>query len=270
MASAAKIGFIGCGRLSAALFSGFAKSGLIKPQNMIASDVDQNMLKLVSKSGVKTTTDNNELVSQSSLIIIAVKPHVVSKILREVEPIVTPEKLFVSIAAGVTIKQMENYLPPKTRVIRVMPNTPALLQCGASVFSPGSTALPEDCQLVSKLFSSVGTCDTLPEAYLDSVTGMSGSGPAYAFVAIEALSDAGVGVGLPRDISTRLAAQTLMGAAKMVLETGQHPGQLKDAVCSPGGTTIAGVAKLEECGFRSALIKAVEAATLKSRELGGK
>jgi pyrroline-5-carboxylate reductase len=268
------VGFIGAGRMCQALSKGFHNAGLVKLENMICSDVSTEMLDIVSKShGIKTTMSNIDVVKSSDVIIIAVKPHMVVEVLKEAsaymgsQPAEKRNKLLVSIAAGITISQIEKHTPDGMRVVRVMPNTPALVQCGASVYSRGSKATPDDEAVVNRLFSSIGYCTTLPEKYLDAVTALSGSGPAYGFLAIEALADGGVKMGLPRDIAQKLAAQTLMGAAKMVMETGQHPGQLKDAVCSPGGTTIAAVHHLEQSGFRNALIGAVETAHKKSLEL---
>jgi pyrroline-5-carboxylate reductase len=264
------VGFLGAGRMAQALSKGFITSGLVRAENMIASDVDPGILKFIAESGVKTTLSNEEVVEKSRVIIIAVKPHIVSPALTEVARVVTKDHLIVSIAAGITIETIQGLLPAGTRVIRVMPNTPALVLCGASVYSPGFASTAADGHLVASLFSSIGICETLPEPYLDAVTGLSGSGPAYAFMAIEAMADGGVRMGLPRDTAQKLAAQTLMGAAKMVLETGSHPGVLKDGVCSPGGTTIAAVQSLEKDSFRAALINAVESATKRSKELGAK
>ena len=180
----------------------------------------------------------------------------------------TDQHLLISIAAGVTLARMEAALPAGARVIRVMPNTPALVGASASAFACGKSATPEDGQLAQKLFSSVGVALQVKETLLDAVTGLSGSGPAYVFLMIEALSDGGVAAGLPRDIATKLAAQTLLGSAKLLLETGQHPAALKDMVTSPGGTTIEGLHELEKAGVRGALINAVRAATDKSKKLG--
>ncbi|KAH9508285.1 Pyrroline-5-carboxylate reductase 2 [Bulinus truncatus] len=219
--------------------------------------------------GANTTKDNKLVVEKSEVIIIAVKPNIVSCVLKEVSPVVFTEKhLFVSIAAGITIKAIEQNLPSGTHVVRVMPNTPALVQAGASVMAAGSSAVPEDLDVVRAMLRTIGICEESPEYLLDAVTGVSGSGPAYAFAAIEALSDGGVKMGLSRELSTKLAAQTLLGAAKMVLETGKHPGQLKDEVCSPAGTTIAAMHVIEKKGFRGILMDAVEAATLRAKELG--
>lgn len=263
-----KIGFIGAGRMAQALSKGFSNSGLVKVGNMMCSDVNQQMLDSIAESvGIGTTTDNLEVVKSSDVIVLAVKPHLVSTVLKDVAKLIHMNHLIVSIAAGITIQQMEKVLPPGTRLIRVMPNTPALVQCGASIFSCGSNTCAEDEILIQQLFSSIGFCAQLPEKYLAAVTGLSGSGPAYGFMAVEALADGGVKMGLPRDVAQKLAAQTLMGAAKMVLDTGKHPGELKDAVCSPGGTTIAAVHHLETHGFRAALIGAVEAASKRSQEM---
>lgn len=234
----------------------------------MASDTVPQMLDCIKEQGVRISRSNLEIVENSDLIIIAVKPHVVSPILQEVSSKVTREKLFLSIAAGVTLETLEKNLPSQTRVIRAMPNTPALVQTGATVIAPGSSVLQGDRELIQGLFRTIGICEVGTEEQLDAVTGLSGSGPAYGFLAIESLADGGVKMGLPRDLAQKLAAQTLLGAAKMVLESGKHPGQLKDEVCSPGGTTIAAIHKLEETGFRSSLITAVETATNRAKELG--
>lgn len=262
------IGFIGAGRMAQAMSRGFISKGVVKPHKIMASDTVPQMLDCIKEQGVRISRSNLEIVESSDLIIIAVKPHVVSQILQEVSSKVTREKLFLSIAAGVTLETLEKNLPSQTRVIRAMPNTPALVQTGATVIAPGSSVLQGDRELIQGLFRTIGICEVGTEEQLDAVTGLSGSGPAYGFLAIESLADGGVKMGLPRDLAQKLAAQTLLGAAKMVLESGKHPGQLKDEVCSPGGTTIAAIHKLEETGFRSSLITAVETATNRAKELG--
>ncbi|XP_071100970.1 pyrroline-5-carboxylate reductase 2-like [Haliotis cracherodii] len=264
------VGFIGAGRMAQALASGFIASGLVRAGNIRASDPDPKSLNCIKELGVNVTRDNKEIVTRSSLVVIAVKPQVVEPVLQEVFSAVSSNNLFMSIASGISISTIEQNLPKGTRVLRVMPNTPSLVRAGAAVVSRGSAVEEGDTSLVTSLMNSVGLCEESQEMLLDVVTGVSGSGPAYAFAAIEALSDGGVKMGLPRDLAMKLAAQTMLGAAKMVLESGKHPGQLKDEVCSPGGTTIAAMHKLEKAGFRGALIDAVEAATLRARELGQK
>ncbi|XP_005103218.1 pyrroline-5-carboxylate reductase 1, mitochondrial [Aplysia californica] len=263
------VGFIGGGRMAQAMAKGFINSGLVRATNIVVSDSSPLALQSLQQLGVRTTQSNKEVVADSELVVVAVKPNVVKKVLEEVSPEVSTDKqVFVSIAAGVTISSLEQVLPQGTRVIRVMPNTPSLVQAGASVLSPGSNARRGDPEVVRTLLGSVGLCEEGAESLLDAVTGLSGSGPAYAFAAIESMADGGVKMGLPRELALKLAAQTLLGAAKMVLETGKHPGQLKDEVCSPAGTTISAMHVLENRGFRASLIDAVEAATLRARELG--
>jgi pyrroline-5-carboxylate reductase len=202
-------------------------------------------------------------------VLICVKPGVVPQVLREVAAAVRPDgPLFVSIAAGVKIDSMQSELPARSRVVRVMPNTPCLVNCSASVFAPGAHATAADVALVEELFRAVGIVAQADEAKLDAVTGLSGSGPAYVFVLIEALADGGVRMGLPRQTALTLAAQTVLGAAKMMIETRVHPAELKDRVASPGGTTMAALHALERSGFRAALIDAVQAATERSAALG--
>jgi pyrroline-5-carboxylate reductase len=208
------------------------------------------------------------VVEGSTVVVVAVKPGQVTGLLEEVRRVVRPEQLLISIAAGVTLERLEGSLPAGARVVRVMPNTPALVGASASAYALGQGAGREEGELVARLFSSVGLALEVSETLLDAVTGLSGSGPAYVFTMIEALSDGGVAAGLPREIATRLAAQTLLGGARMVLETGMHPGELKEMVTSPGGTTIEGVYALEQGKIRAALMSAVRAATEKSRQLG--
>lgn len=264
------VGFIGAGRMAQAMTKGFVTTGIIKAKNITASDADPRMLQFIKEFGVTTTQENKEVVYKSKVVVIAVKPNVVTKILKEVKEHVSKDKIVVSIAAGVPLSTFEQNLPPGSRVVRVMPNITVTVQAAASVIAPGTSVQLNDSELVRELFQSIGICEIGSENLLDAVTGLSGSGPAYGFIAIESLADGGVNMGLPRDLALKLAAQTLLGAAKMVLESGKHPGQLKDDVCSPGGTTIAAVQSLEKSGFRACLIDAVEAATLKAQELGSK
>lgn len=263
------IGFLGAGKMATALAKGFLNGGLLTPDQLIASDVYEGArTHFTHDTGARATAANLEVVAASDVLFLAVKPDQVTGVLAEIRPGFQPRHLLISIAAGIPLARLEAALPEGARVIRVMPNTPALVGASASGFAPGKAATPADAQLAQRLFGAVGLAFQLKEALLDAVTGLSGSGPAYAFLMIEALSDGGVAAGLPRDAATRLAAQTLLGAARMVLETGQHPGALKDMVTSPGGTTIEGLHELEKGGVRAALINAVRAAADKSRKLG--
>lgn len=269
MSSALKLGFLGAGKMASALAKGFVHSGLSTAESIIASDPYESARAAIAKdAGIRTTTSNLDVLEAADVIILAVKPDQVNDVLAELRPNFTPKHLLVSIAAGVTLARMEAALPASARVVRVMPNTPALVGASASAFATGKAATAEDAQLVQRLLSSVGVAYAVKESLLDAVTGLSGSGPAYVFLMIEALSDGGVAAGLPRDIATKLAAQTLLGSAKLLLETGQHPGALKDMVTSPGGTTIDGLHELEKGGLRAALINAVRAAAEKSKKLG--
>lgn len=269
MSSALKLGFLGAGKMAAALARGFVHAGLVTADAVIAADpYESARLALEKDGGVKTTVSNPDVLKFATVLVLAVKPDQVNDVLAEVRPHFTEKHLLISIAAGVPISRMENALPANARVIRVMPNTPALVGASASAFALGKAATADDAQLALKLFSAVGVAYQVKESLLDAVTGLSGSGPAYAFLMIEALSDGGVAAGLPRDIATKLAAQTLLGSAKLLLETGLHPGTLKDMVTSPGGTTIEGLHELERGGVRGALINAVRAASDKSKKLG--
>jgi pyrroline-5-carboxylate reductase len=255
--------------MATALAKGFIHSGLAKPEQMIASDIIEASRESFEKeTGAKTTDSNLKVAEFAGVLVLAVKPTQVDGVLEEISSSFKTDHLLISIAAGVPIARIEEKLPQGARVIRVMPNTPALVGASATAFAIGTAAEPQDGQLASKLFSAVGLAVQLKEDLLDAVTGLSGSGPAYVYMAIEALSDGGVAAGLPRDIATQLAAQTVLGGARMVLETGLHPGVLKDMVASPGGTTIEGIRALEEGQFRATLINAVCAAAKKSRKLG--
>lgn len=269
MAANVRVGFLGAGKMASALAGGFVRAGITGPDGILASDpVPEARKGFAQAVAARTTAANIEVVDFAEVVFIAVKPDQVASLLREISAKATGRHLFVSIAAGVTLARMEDELPPGSRVIRVMPNTPALVGASASAFALGKTATKEDAALVSRLLSSVGVALQVKESLLDAVTGLSGSGPAYVYMMIEALSDGGVAAGLPRDVATQLAAQTVLGGAKMVLETKMHPGALKDMVTSPGGTTIEGLHELEKGGVRAALMTAVRAATERSRKLG--
>lgn len=269
MGSTLTVGFLGAGKMATALASGLVRAGVAEKSDIMASDVSASARAAFEEAvGSRTVVYNPDVVKFATVLILAVKPDQVSELLREIAPGLTERHLLVSIAAGVTLARMESSLPPGTRVVRVMPNTPALVGASASAFALGHAAGPDDAEVVTRLFSAVGLALPVKEALLDAVTGLSGSGPAYVCLMLEALSDGGVAEGLPRQVATQLAAQTLLGTARMVLETGQHPAALKDMVTSPGGTTIEGLHELEKGGLRAALIHAVRAAAAKSRALG--
>ncbi|WP_165074058.1 pyrroline-5-carboxylate reductase [Paludisphaera rhizosphaerae] len=261
-------GFIGSGRMASALVNGMIRAGVATADRILASDPQAATRDALAKeSGVVAHASNAPVVEGSDVVVLAVKPQSMAAVLAEIAPGLAPRHLVVSIAAGVSIATMAKALGESTRIIRVMPNTPALLGEGASAFALGPKATEADSAAVQRFLDSVGRAVRVPESQLDAVTGLSGSGPAFVYMIIEALSDGGVRAGLPRDVATTLAAQTVLGAAKMVLETGLHPGALKDQVTSPGGTTIAGVQTLERAALRGALIDAVDAASRRSAEL---
>lgn len=262
------IGFIGAGKMATALAKGFLRTGLVSPDNLWASDVYPAAREAFAReTGGSVTESNLEVVRAADILFLAVKPQQIVDVLGEVAESLGSRHLLISIAAGVTLARLESSAPAGTRFVRVMPNTPALVGESASAFALGESATPADAATARQLLGSVGLALQVSEKLLDGVTGVSGSGPAYAFLMIEALADGGVAAGLPRDIAQKLAAQTLLGAARMVLETGQHPGALKDAVCSPGGTTIDAMHELEKGGVRAALISAVRVAADKARRL---
>ncbi len=268
------IGFIGLGQMATALASGFLRAGLVSAERLFGFDVSPDAAaRFASTTGATVCADAAETVAKADVVFFAVKPQYMSAALEPVRAALSAapsSKLLVSIAAGLPISYFESALFPEIRLVRVMPNTPALVGAGASGFARSQNATPEDGAVVGALLRSVGSAFELAESQLDAVTGLSGSGPAFVYLALEALADGGVKAGLPRPIALELAAQTLKGGAEMYLQTRKHPGELKDAVTSPAGTTIAGVAALEERGFRSALIEAVDRATARSRELGAR
>jgi pyrroline-5-carboxylate reductase len=255
--------------MAIALARGFVAQGLVKPAQILASDPAEIARQSFTQAvGAKVSAQNLDVVRFASILVLAVKPGQVTEVLTEVREACGPGHLLISIAAGISLGRLEGALRPGVRIIRTMPNTPALVGAGAIAYALGKSATASDGVVARQLFSSVGLALEVKESLLDAVTGLSGSGPAYGYLIIEALSDGGVAAGLPREVATRLAAQTLLGAARMVLETGQHPGALKDMVTSPGGTTIEGLHELEKAGVRGALMHAVRTAAERARKLG--
>lgn len=267
-----KIGFIGAGNMATALIKGVLKAGLLEPDFITAGDVDIEKLEsLKNEYGINVVfKENQKIISECDIIILAVKPQIFEKILKEIAPRLNMSKLVISIAAGITTEYIEQIVNKELKVVRAMPNTPALILEGATAIAPGCHATEDDMKIAHEIFKAVGKVAEVDESQMDAVTGLSGSGPAYIFMIIEALSDAGVKMGLSRSVAMKLAAQTVMGAAKLQIETDMHPGRLKDMVTSPGGTAIAGIHTLEQGGLRTTLINAVESATKRSMELGHK
>ncbi|MBT8494060.1 MAG: pyrroline-5-carboxylate reductase [Deltaproteobacteria bacterium] len=263
------IGFLGAGNMAEAIARGLIGGKLVDPDHIVGSGPRRERLdQLESKYGITTTTDNVELVKRSQVVVISVKPQILPRVIREISDELTSDKLVISVAAGIPISAIESKLRAGARVVRAMPNTPALVNAGATAIAPGEHAQPGDLDVAKTIFDAVGLTVVLDESQLDAVTGLSGSGPAYIFLILEALADAGVKVGLSRRNAQRLAAQTVMGSAKLLLDTDEHPGRLKDMVTSPGGTAIVGLHTLEEGGLRTTLINAVESATARAKELG--
>jgi pyrroline-5-carboxylate reductase len=266
-----KVGFIGDGNMAAALLRGLLHGGaFLEPHSVIVSDPSRTRLDLLAAEhkGIQTTTNNAEVCSFAEVVVLAVKPQIVDKVLTQVFPSFREPTLLVSVAAGVSTGAIEAKLPRGSRVIRSMPNTAATVLAGATAICRGTFATEADVEVAEQFFGLVGRTVVLDESLIDAVTGLSGSGPAYVMLIIEALADGGVKVGLSRDTALMLAAQTVFGSAKLLLETGEHPGRLKDMVTSPGGTAIAGLHTLEAGGLRTTLINAVEAASRRAAELG--
>jgi pyrroline-5-carboxylate reductase len=266
------VGFLGAGRMAQALAAGFVRGGLTAASNVIAYDpappACQAFVEAVG-AGAKQAKSPAEVIKAARIVFLAVKPqHAAESLAAAAKDWRAGEQLLVSVAAGVTIASLAGPLPKGSAVVRVMPNTPCLIGKGASCYALGEHATAEQGAEVGRLLSAVGFASETPEKLLDAVTGLSGSGPAFVYTVIEALADGGVRAGLPRALAAELAARTVAGAAEMVAATGEHPAALRDAVASPGGTTIAGLAELERHGLRSALIEAVTAATKRSAELG--
>ena len=260
--------FLGCGNMAEALLKGLLRAGM--PNARVTATVKraERKAQLEAAHQVSVVYDNAVAAKGADTVVLCAKPQAMRALVNQIAASINPQKLVISIAAGVPIEALERALPKGARVVRAMPNTPCLVGAGATAIARGEHATEADLALATKVFAAVGTTETVEEGLIDAATGLSGSGPAYIFLIIEALSDAGVKVGLSRAISTRLAAQTVYGSARLLIETGVHPGALKDQVTSPGGTAIAGLHTLEAGGLRTTLIDAVEAATRRAKELG--
>ena len=268
MAKFPNLAFLGAGQLAEALVSGLLRANLVTPEGVMMTDIRPHRLEMMRALGVRTSAENAPALSFAEILFLAVKPQDVPAVLDEIGPMVSSDHVVVSVAAGVPIARIQSALPGSTPVVRVMPNTPCLVGAGMAVLALGPHATEREEQLVLRIFNAVGRALTQPEVRLDAVTALSGSGPAFFSVILEAFTDAVVRVGLPRDVSAELAVQTALGTAKMLLESGRHTGQLKDMVTSPGGTAIAGLHQLERGGLRGLIMDFVVAATERSRELG--
>ena len=262
------LGFIGAGKAAQVIAKGFMSAGIIKANEIIASAPSERDMSQFRAMGCNITFDNKKVVKECNVVFLAIKSKVFPEVFKEISPVVTRDHLITSIAAGVPLDYLQNALPGRTRIVRMMLNTPVQFREGVTAVTFGKFARDEDHSLVHDLMSKVGYCFEVDEDLMDVMTALTGGGPAYVYLAIEALADGAVRAGLNRQEAMTLAAKTAAGAAKMVLESGQHPGELKDAVCSAGGSTIAGIYALEKSGFRGALMKAVHAATERAKDLG--
>ena len=263
-----KIGFIGAGNMAEALIKGILKASLYSSQKIILSDINQDrLLYLNKKYGPQAAKSNSDLVTQSDIVILAIKPQIVTDVLNEIAPEINKHKLFISIAAGIKLSLFKAHLGKDIRLIRVMPNTPALMLEGiTAICSDG--VMQDDMERAKQIFSAVGRIVVIKESLIDVITGLSGSGPAYVAMIVEALTDGGVLMGLPREISQELSLQTVLGTTRLLMESKKHPAFLKDMVSSPGGTTIQGIYALEKGGLRATLMEAIKSATIRSQELG--
>ena len=264
-----KIGFIGLGNMASAMIGGMLKAGEVQPENLLGSDKSEQMRAAASKNfGIETVEDNGLVAEKADILFLAVKPIFFPDVMNDIREKIKKETVIVSIAAGKTVQNIEDGLQNKdAKIIRLMPNTPALVGEGCTAICNNANVTKEELETVKKLLQTFGVAEEIPERLFDAFIGISGSSPAYVFMFIEAMADAAVDAGMPRNQAYTFASQAVLGSAKMVLETGKHPGELKDMVCSPGGTTIAAVKVLEEKGMRAAVIDAVEACVEKSRNL---
>ncbi|XP_004697426.1 pyrroline-5-carboxylate reductase 3 [Echinops telfairi] len=265
-----RVGFVGAGRMAEAIARGLIRAGKVEAQNVLASAPTDRNLCLFQALGCQTTHTNREVLQSCPLVFFATKPHVLPDVLLEVAPVVTAEHILVSVAAGVPLRTLEELLPPSTRVLRLSPNLPCVVQEGAMVLSRGHWAGASEVEFVRSLLMACGQCDEVPETYMDIHTGLSGSGVAFVCTFSEALAEGAIKMGMPSDLAHRIAAQTLLGTAKLLLQESRHPAQLRTDVCTPGGTTIYGLHTLEQGGLRAAAMGAVEAATNRARELSRK
>lgn len=262
------IGFIGCGNMAQAMIGSIIKSKTILPENVIASAKTQSSREIVEKKyGIKTTKDNREVARESDYLVLAVKPNVYYMVIEEIRDYIKEDAIVISIGAGISSQFLRNNLNKDTKFIKAMPNTPAMVGEGMTALSLNERITEEDLEGILEILNSFGRVEIIDEKLMDGFTGLCGSSPAYIFILIEAMADAGVLEGIPRSQAYTMAAQAVLGSAKMVLETGMHPAQLKDNVCSPAGTTIEAVANLEENGFRAAIMEAVKVCADKSREM---
>ena len=264
-----RIAFIGAGNMTESLVAGLLSGQIVHADQLMVTDIrPERCTHLEGRYKIRISNHNAEAATWGKILIYSVEPQVLDQVLQETSPHLQSDTLVISVAAGFPIARVAAALPNSPHIVRAMPNTPSSIQEGVTALALGPGLSEEEIRIAQTIFESVGHVVTLEEKHMDAVTGLSGSGPAYIYVMIEAMADAGVNMGLPRNIAQLLAAQTLLGAARMVMETGEHPGQLKDRVTSPGGTTIAGIHALEKGGFRATLMNAVEAATKRSLELG--
>lgn len=261
------IGFIGAGMMAEAIISGMIRQGW-KPQEIWGSDHSEARRSYMEqKHGIKTTKDNRELVKHCETVVLSVKPQYFKQVVPDLQGLITENSRILSIMAGITTQRIEDALGVKAHIVRIMPNTPALVGSGMAALCAGTYAETADLELARRIFESVGSAIQVEEHLIDAVSGVSGSGPAYVYVMIQALADGGVRMGLDRKTALQLAAETVKGSAQMVLESGEHPEALKDKVCSPGGTTIEAMYRLEKAGFRAALMEAVQVAAEKAAKL---
>lgn len=263
-----KIGFIGCGNMAGAIIGGIINSGLLKKEEVMAAEIfDVARANAEKKFGIEMTADNKKVATESEIIVLAVKPQFYQEVIEEIRPIISKDTIVLTIAPGFTLDKLASMFSKGQKIVRAMPNTPALIGEGMTAVCPNKYISSDELEWIKKLLGSCGKVEVIKEYMMDAVVSVSGSSPAYVYMMIEAMADAAVMDGMPRTKAYQFAAQAVVGAAKMVLETGKHPAELKDAVCSPAGTTIEAVRVLEEKGFRSAIIEAMKACAEKSRKL---
>lgn len=263
-----KVGFIGCGNMGSSMVGGLIKSGFLKSEEIIVSTkTEASLKKLRDEFKVATTLDSKTVAKESETIILAVKPNMYKSVVEEIKSELTEDKLIITIAAGISIENMEEWLGDDLKIIRTMPNTPALVGQAMSAVCPNKNVSEEELKYCINIFESFGECEVLEEKYFDGFIAVAGSSPAYVFMFIEAMADGAVKLGIPRAKAYKMAAQSVLGSAKMVLETGKHPGELKDMVCSPAGTTIDAVVELEKLGFRNSVIQAMDKCAEKSKNM---